>query len=102
MYLPRFVVEELKDYLRCGRLEHGFVRVKCNGCRPEEVLGLSLTAVHQDRLVLPDSKTGPRTVMLGAAASRPLAKRLVHLATAYVLPHRGDASRPPVDVSSMW
>jgi len=29
--LPRFVLTEFQDYLRCGRLEYGFVRVKCNG-----------------------------------------------------------------------
>jgi len=28
--LPRFVLSEFEDYLRCGRLEYGFVRVKCN------------------------------------------------------------------------
>jgi hypothetical protein len=33
--LPRFVLTEFQDYLRCGRLEYGFVRVKCNGCRHE-------------------------------------------------------------------
>ena len=26
--LPRFVLTEFHDYLRCGRLEYGFVRVK--------------------------------------------------------------------------
>jgi len=26
--LSRFVIDEFKDYLRCGRLEYGFVRVK--------------------------------------------------------------------------
>jgi len=26
--LPRFVTDEFKDYLRCGRLEYGFVRVR--------------------------------------------------------------------------
>jgi hypothetical protein len=31
--LPRFVLREFDDYLRCGRLEHGFVRVKCTGSR---------------------------------------------------------------------
>ena len=35
--LPRFVVDEFKAYLRCGRLEHGFVRVKCDGCRHEHL-----------------------------------------------------------------
>ena len=30
--LPRFVTREFDDYLACGRLEHGFLRVKCDGC----------------------------------------------------------------------
>jgi ribosomal protein S27E len=39
--LPRFVLSEFKDYLRCGRLEYGFVRVKCNGCRHEHLVAFS-------------------------------------------------------------
>ena len=39
--LPRFVVDEFKAYLRCGRLEHGFVRVKCDGCRHEHLVAFS-------------------------------------------------------------
>ena len=35
--LPRFVTDEFNGYLRCGRLEHGFVRVKCDGCRHEHL-----------------------------------------------------------------
>lgn len=30
-HLPQFVRQE--DYLKCGLLEHGFLRVKCDGCR---------------------------------------------------------------------
>ena len=33
--LPRFVLDEFRDYLACGRLEHGFIRVKCDGCKHE-------------------------------------------------------------------
>lgn len=33
--VPRFVEREFRDYLARGRLEHGFVRVKCDGCRHE-------------------------------------------------------------------
>ena len=33
--LPGFVREEFDAYLRCRRLEHGFVRAKCEGCRYE-------------------------------------------------------------------
>ena len=39
--LPRFVLTEFEDYLRCGRLEHGFVRVKCDGCRHEHLVAFS-------------------------------------------------------------
>ena len=39
--LPRFVLSEFQDYLRCGRLEYGFVRVKCNGCRHKHLVAFS-------------------------------------------------------------
>jgi ribosomal protein S27E len=38
---PRFVEREFEDYLACGRLEHGFVRVKCDGCRHEHLVAFS-------------------------------------------------------------
>ena len=31
-------IAEFRSYLACGRLEHGFIRVKCDGCR-HELLG---------------------------------------------------------------
>ena len=30
--LPDYVQREFEDYLRCGRLEHGFLRVRCDTC----------------------------------------------------------------------
>ena len=33
--LPAFVQREFEDYLKCGRLEHGFLRVRCSECRAE-------------------------------------------------------------------
>jgi hypothetical protein len=27
--LPRYVQDEFEAYLKCGRLEHGFLRVRC-------------------------------------------------------------------------
>jgi hypothetical protein len=33
--------DRLQDYLRCGRLEYGSVRVKCNGCRHEHLVAFS-------------------------------------------------------------
>ncbi|MFT7458837.1 MAG: hypothetical protein ACI909_001512 [Planctomycetota bacterium] len=30
--LPHHVEKEFAEYLKCGRLEHGFLRVKCSTC----------------------------------------------------------------------
>ena len=29
--LPQYVKEEFEAYLKCGRLEHGFLRARCGG-----------------------------------------------------------------------
>ena len=39
--LPRFVRAEFEAYLRCGRLEPGFLRAKCTGCRHEHRVAFS-------------------------------------------------------------
>ena len=39
--LPGFVREEFDAYLRCGRLEHGFIRAKCTDCRYEHLVPFS-------------------------------------------------------------
>jgi ribosomal protein S27E len=39
--LPRYVVREFEDYLKCGRLEHGFLRVRCADCRAEKLVAFS-------------------------------------------------------------
>ena len=38
---PAFVLREFHEYLRCGRLEHGFVRVKCTDCKNELLVAFS-------------------------------------------------------------
>ena len=40
-YLPRFVTEEFEAFLRCGILAHGFLRVRCDDCGHDRLLGLS-------------------------------------------------------------
>jgi ribosomal protein S27E len=40
-HLPRFVRQEFDDYLKCGLLEHGFLRVKCDGCHHEHLVAFS-------------------------------------------------------------
>jgi hypothetical protein len=34
-YLPTYVTKEFDEYLKCGRLEHGFLRVRCESCYEE-------------------------------------------------------------------
>lgn len=39
--LPDYVQSEFEDYLRCGRLEHGFLRVRCESCHAERLVAFS-------------------------------------------------------------
>ena len=39
--LPGYVVKEFEDYLKCGRLEHGFLRVRCESCHHEKLVAFS-------------------------------------------------------------
>ena len=39
--LPRYVQREFEAYLKCGRLEHGFLRVQCNDCHTEHLVAFS-------------------------------------------------------------
>ncbi len=39
--LPGYVKREFEDYLKCGRLEHGFLRVRCETCHEERLVAFS-------------------------------------------------------------
>ncbi|MGB5707046.1 MAG: IS91 family transposase [Arenicellales bacterium] len=39
--IPRYVQREFEDYLKCGRLEHGFLRVRCEDCHSERLVAFS-------------------------------------------------------------
>ncbi len=39
--LPEYVQREFEDYLKCGRLEGGFLRVRCDTCHAERLVGFS-------------------------------------------------------------
>ena len=39
--VPRFVARELRAFLRCGILAHGFVRMHCDGCGQGRVVAFS-------------------------------------------------------------
>jgi ribosomal protein S27E len=40
-YLPCHVIREFDEYLDCGRLEHGFLRVRCEDCHHEHLVAFS-------------------------------------------------------------
>jgi len=39
--LPRHVEKEFEEFLKCGRLEHGFLRVVCDDCKHEKLVAFS-------------------------------------------------------------
>jgi ribosomal protein S27E len=39
--LPLYVQNEFEAYLKCGRLEHGFLRVQCDTCHREQLVAFS-------------------------------------------------------------
>ena len=39
--LPAYVEKEFEAYLKCGRLEHGFLRVRCESCHCERLVAFS-------------------------------------------------------------
>ena len=39
--LPVYIEKEFEAYLKCGRLEHGFLRVKCESCHFERLVAFS-------------------------------------------------------------
>jgi ribosomal protein S27E len=39
--LPMHVRQELSEYLKCGQLEYGFLRVQCTHCHHEHVVAFS-------------------------------------------------------------
>ena len=36
--LPKYVQDEFESYLKCGRLEHGFLRVRCENRHAEKLV----------------------------------------------------------------
>jgi hypothetical protein len=39
--VPRFVENDLRDFLDCGILERGFIRIHCAACRKDRVVAFS-------------------------------------------------------------
>jgi len=40
-YLPAYVKKEFDEYLKCGRLEYGFLRLRCETCHDEKLVAFS-------------------------------------------------------------
>ena len=71
----------------------------CTGARKSEALGLKWEHVHDDRAVLPDSKTGPRTIWLAAPARALLATLARRNACPWVFASRAGK---PVPIAKAW
>ena len=39
--MPDYVQQEFEAYLKCGRLAHGFLRVRCESCHAEHLVAFS-------------------------------------------------------------
>ncbi len=39
--LPYFVAKEFDEFIKCGKLEHGFLRVRCTSCHDEKLVAFS-------------------------------------------------------------
>ena len=71
------------------------------GCRRSEIVRLRWSEVDRDKLVLADSKTGPRTVPLNTQARRILERR-PRGASPFVFPSPRDPTRPRSRNLSFW
>ena len=72
------------------------------GCRKGEIVYLRREEVRDDRLELADAKTGPRTVLLNAAASEIVARRMRQGNGPWLFPSLRDPSRPRSREPRLW
>ena len=69
VYLPRFVWRELEGIIACGDVHRGFVRVVCQSCKHERVLGFSCKVIFPRFSRRPDKRAdmvGSREVSVGS------------------------------------
>lgn len=71
------------------------------GCRRGEIVRLRRSEIAEDKLILADSKTGPRTVPLNSQARRIL-KRQPRSGSPFVFPSPLDPSRPRCLDLPLW
>jgi len=57
-FLPAHVTKEFDEYLKCGRPEHGFLRVRCESCHDEKLVAFSWPFL---RITAPTALANPFT-----------------------------------------
>jgi hypothetical protein len=60
--LPGYVQREFEDYLKCGRLGHGYLRLRCESCHEER---LERKAESKEFNSLPESRAPPQRGLFG-------------------------------------
>jgi hypothetical protein len=63
--LPGYVQQEFAACLKCGRLEHGFLRVRCTACHAERLVACSDGRSSQE-----PGRTAPRHELGAATQAR--------------------------------
>ena len=48
-YLPTYVKQEFEDFLACGRLDRGFLRIQCEACHAEKLVVTGLATPERGR-----------------------------------------------------
>ena len=94
----------LSNYARGGRRQKQAVAIirllLLTGCRHREIIRLRWQDIRKGRLYLPDSKTGPREVLLGEAALK-IIRRLPVVKGGWVFPNI-KGTGPQKDVKGAW
>jgi hypothetical protein len=50
--LPLHIKKEFDEFLKCGRLEHGFLRVRCETCHEERLVALVCNSNYTSRVLV--------------------------------------------------
>ncbi|QKK01921.1 MAG: hypothetical protein HND55_04145 [Pseudomonadota bacterium] len=69
--LPGHVRQAFDAYLQCGRLEHGFLRLRCDTCHAEHLLAFSckVSAYKSPPLTLPGSNASISSMVSASGSS---------------------------------
>ncbi len=85
--LPGYVQQEFEEYLKCGRLEHGFLRVRCDSCHAELLVAFSWSLLRIPApATLVNPFTSPRRGFCPSCGVRRMAESAALLVDE-VLPH---------------